>query len=188
MSYLRHLCLFAYNYVQYILCCVFCFVCLRLVSCVHNIAISLDCTFLIASSDSLTFINIQNTFYAFPRKFQHGTGTVFYFNHHTDLTQQVSIALSNILDNNIISVKITLLLSRYSRACGSYQDFLDRGFLLKMNLLNQWFILPKLKSSLRKFCGHRFLVGPFGIFKLFLSQKEYTRSYFNIDNSTIANI
>ena len=34
----------------------------------------------------------------------------------------------------------------------------------------------------------RFLVGPFGIFNLFLSQKEYTRSYFNIDNFTIANV
>jgi hypothetical protein len=31
MSYLRFLCLFAYNGVQHILCCVFCLVCLRLV-------------------------------------------------------------------------------------------------------------------------------------------------------------
>jgi len=58
------------------------------------------------------------------------------------------------LNYNIISVKITRLLSRYSRTCGSYQDFLDRGLLLKMNLLNQRFILAKLKSSLRKFYGH----------------------------------
>ena len=79
---------------------------------------------------------------------------VFYFNHHTDLTQKVSIALSNILNYNIISVKLTLLCSRYSRACASYQDFLDIGLLLKMNLLNHRFILTKLKSSLRKFCGH----------------------------------
>ena len=36
MSYLRYLCLFTYNGVQHIFCCVFwfCFVCLRLVSCV----------------------------------------------------------------------------------------------------------------------------------------------------------
>ena len=39
-------------------------------------------------------------------------------------------------------------LSWYSRACGSYQDFLDRGLLLTMQLLNQGFILVRLKSSL----------------------------------------
>jgi hypothetical protein len=44
-------------------------------------------------------------------------------------------------------------LVRYSRACGSYQDFLDRGLLLIRNLLNQGFLLVKLKSSLRKFYG-----------------------------------
>jgi hypothetical protein len=42
-------------------------------------------------------------------------------------------------------------LIRYSRACGSYQDFLDRGLLLTRKLLNQGFLLVKLKSSLRKF-------------------------------------
>jgi hypothetical protein len=41
---------------------------------------------------------------------------------------------------------------RYSRACGSYQDFLDRGFLLTRKLLNQGFLLlVKLKSSLQNF-------------------------------------
>ena len=44
-------------------------------------------------------------------------------------------------------------LIRYSRACWSYQDFLDRGFLLTRKLLKQWFLLVKLKSSLRKFFG-----------------------------------
>jgi hypothetical protein len=43
---------------------------------------------------------------------------------------------------------------RYSRACGSYQEFLDRGMLLTMKLLNQGFLLVKLKSSLRKTYGH----------------------------------
>ena len=38
LSYLRYLCLFAYSGVQHILCCVFCFVCLRLVSCVPKVA------------------------------------------------------------------------------------------------------------------------------------------------------
>ena len=44
-------------------------------------------------------------------------------------------------------------LIRYSRACGSYLDFLDRGLLLTRKLLNQGFLLVKLKSSLRKFYG-----------------------------------
>ena len=39
-------------------------------------------------------------------------------------------------------------------SCGSYQDFLDRGFLLTKKLLNQGFPLVKLKSSLRKYYGH----------------------------------
>ena len=53
---------------------------------------------------------------------------------------------------------------RYSRACGSYQDFLDRGLLLTRKLLNQGFLLVKLKSSLRKFYGrHHDLVNRYGI-------------------------
>ena len=44
-------------------------------------------------------------------------------------------------------------LIRYSRACGSYQDFLDRGLLLTRKLPNQWFLLVRLKSSLLKFYG-----------------------------------
>jgi len=38
VSYLRYLSLFAHRGVKYILCCVFCFVCLRLVFCVPNVA------------------------------------------------------------------------------------------------------------------------------------------------------
>jgi hypothetical protein len=51
-----------------------------------------------------------------------------------------------------------------SRACGSYQDFLDRGLLLTRKLLNQGFLLVKLKPSLRKFYGrHHDLVDHDGI-------------------------
>jgi hypothetical protein len=46
---------------------------------------------------------------------------------------------------------------RYSRACGSYQDFLDIGLLLTRKLLNQGFLLVKLKSSLRKFYGQPYI-------------------------------
>ena len=55
-------------------------------------------------------------------------------------------------------------LIRYSRACGSYQDFFDRGLLLTKKLLNQGFLLVKLKSSLRKFYGrHHDLVDHYRI-------------------------
>ena len=37
-------------------------------------------------------------------------------------------------------------LIRYSRAYGSYQDFLDRGLLLIWKLLNQWFLFVMLES------------------------------------------
>ena len=53
---------------------------------------------------------------------------------------------------------------RYSRACGSYQDFLDRGLLLTKKLLNQGFLIIKLKSSIRKFYRrHHDLVDRYGI-------------------------
>jgi hypothetical protein len=59
----------------------------------------------------------------------------------------------------------TSQLIRYSRACGSYQDLLDRGLLLTRKLLNQEFLLVKLKSSLRKFYGrHHDLVDRYGIY------------------------
>ena len=52
----------------------------------------------------------------------------------------------------------------YSRACGSYQDFLDRGLLLTRKLLNQGFLLVKFKSSLQKFSGRSHdLVNRYGI-------------------------
>ena len=36
---------------------------------------------------------------------------------------------------------------RYSKACGSYQDFLDRGLLVIRKLLNQGFLLVKFGIS-----------------------------------------
>jgi hypothetical protein len=53
---------------------------------------------------------------------------------------------------------------RYSRACGSYQYLRDRRLLLRRKLLNQGFLLVKLKSSLRTFYGrHHDLVDRYGI-------------------------
>ena len=55
-------------------------------------------------------------------------------------------------------------LIRYSRACISYHDFLDRGLLLTKKLLCQGFLMVKLKSSFRKFYGrHHDLVDRYGI-------------------------
>jgi len=55
-------------------------------------------------------------------------------------------------------------LIRYSRACCSYQDFFDRGLLLARKLLNQGFLLVKLKLSLGKFYGrHHDWVDHYGI-------------------------
>jgi len=55
-------------------------------------------------------------------------------------------------------------LIRYYRACDSYQDFLDRWLLLTRKLLNQGFLLVRLKSSLRKLHGrHHDLVDRYRI-------------------------
>ena len=60
-------------------------------------------------------------------------------------------------------VNISQLLP-YWRACGSYQDFFGRGLQLTRKLLNQRFLLVKLKSLLRKFCCcHHNLVDCYGI-------------------------
>jgi hypothetical protein len=73
-------------------------------------------------------------------------------------TQKPSIVYSIILCGVYISQLI-----RYYRPCGSYQDFLDRGFQLTRKLLNQGFLLVKLKSS-RKFYGRHYdLVEHYGI-------------------------
>jgi hypothetical protein len=47
----------------------------------------------------------------------------------------------------IWSIYISQLI-RYSRVCGCYRNFLDRGLLLTRKLLNQGFLLDKLQSSL----------------------------------------
>ena len=44
-------------------------------------------------------------------------------------------------------------LVRYSRACGLYNDFLDRARILTNKLLKQGFVAERLKSSLQKFLG-----------------------------------
>ena len=71
---------------------------------------------------------------------------------------------SNIPASPAYGVFISQLI-RYSRACGSYYDFLDRGMLLTRKLLNQGFLLVKFKTSLRKCYGpHHNLVDRYGIY------------------------
>ena len=50
-------------------------------------------------------------------------------------------------------IYIYLSCDTISRPCSSYHDFLDRGLLPTRKLLNQGFLVAKLKSSLQKFCG-----------------------------------
>ena len=54
------------------------------------------------------------------------------------------------LNNVIINITKVSQFIRYSRACGSYQNFLDRGLLLKRKLLKEGFLLVKIKSLIRK--------------------------------------
>ena len=42
-------------------------------------------------------------------------------------------------------------LIRYSRACGSYQDFLDIGLLLTRKLLDEWFLLVNWSHHFESF-------------------------------------
>ena len=64
---------------------------------------------------------------------------------------------------------------RYSRACGSHQNFLDRGLMLTRKLMNQGFLLFKLKSSLRRFYGpHQDLVDRYEIYP---AMTAYTDQY-----------
>jgi len=70
---------------------------------------------------------------------------------------------SNIPASPTYGVHISQLI-RYSSVCGSYHDLFDRELLLTRKLLNQGFLLVKLKSPLRTFYGrHHDLVDCYGI-------------------------
>ena len=61
----------------------------------------------------------------------------------------------NISETPAYEVYISQLI-RFSRGCCFYHDFLDVNILLTRKLLNQGFLMVKLKTSLRKFKGHHF--------------------------------
>jgi hypothetical protein len=64
---------------------------------------------------------------------------------------ELSIYMVQHSDSTYLHMEYTSKFMRYSRACDSYLDFLNRGLLLTRNLLNQGFLVVKLKSSLRNF-------------------------------------
>jgi hypothetical protein len=62
-------------------------------------------------------------------------------------------------------VNCPFICDRYSRTCASYHGFLDKWLQLARKLLNQEFLMVKLKSSFRKFYGiHHDLVNLYGIY------------------------
>ena len=85
---------------------------------------------------------------------------------------------SNIPAAPVYEVYISQLI-RYSRPCGSYQDFLDKGLLLTRKLLNQGFLLVKFKSLPRRFYGrHLDLVDRYGI-----SVSQVTTDMFHLSST-----
>jgi hypothetical protein len=91
-----------------------------------------------------------DSFYFFLRVLNQSTQ--IYISDHNKLYKM--FICSNIPAASAYGVYISQLI-RYSRARDSYQDFLDRRLLLTRKLLNQWFLLVKLKSSLRTLCDRQ---------------------------------
>ena len=82
---------------------------------------------------------------------------LFQFSH-----SELSIICSPIPTAPVYGVYISRLIL-YSRACGSYSEFFYRGFLPTRKLLNQGFLLTKLKLSLRNFYDlHHELLNHYG--------------------------
>ena len=99
----------------------------------------------------------------FVRSYEYSALILFLYRPYTLLLSMYRIPNASAIYTSAYGVYIFQLM-RYSRACGSYQDFFDKGLLLTRRLLNQGFLLFKLKSSLRKFYGrHHDLVDRYGI-------------------------
>ena len=87
----------------------------------------------------------------------------FFFRFNLQQKRCFNFHIVNFPAAPVYGVYISQLI-RYSRACGFYQDFLDRELLLIRKLLNQGFLLVKLKSSLRQlYDRHHDLVDRYGI-------------------------
>ena len=57
---------------------------------------------------------------------------------------------------HVPTMSVNVVFSLYHRACGSYYNFFDQGLLLTRKLLNQGFLVVKLKSSRKKKCSSRY--------------------------------
>ena len=126
MSYLRYVCLFMQSGVQHILCCVFCFVYLRLVCPI--LPVTLNCPYsgqlstnIYDKRDDFNFkiINFPNM-------------------------------CSNIPASPAYGVYISQLI-RYARASSNYSDLLKRHLHLRTKLLDQGYKKIRLIRSLKKF-------------------------------------
>ena len=100
-----------------------------------------------------------------PRNWQWGRIRTKLYDKRDDLNFLIvnfPFICSNILATPAYGVYLSQLI-RYSRACGSYQDSLDRWLLLTRKPMSQGFLLVKLKSLLRMFYGcHHDLVDRYG--------------------------
>ena len=69
---------------------------------------------------------------------------------------------SNIPASPAYGVYVSQLI-RYARACSTYQEFLARAKLLTIKLLKQDYLVPRLKSTFKKFYGrHADLIKHYG--------------------------
>ena len=86
---------------------------------------------------------------------------IYIYPGHYDSMKQSTMQLLSIVSENIPLLCIwqrktgTCLNSRYTKEMVDYQDFLNREMLLTRKLLNQGFLLNKLKSSIRNLYGRQ---------------------------------
>jgi hypothetical protein len=122
--------------------------------------------------------NVCFKLWSTPRNWQWGAVKNEIYDKRDDFNfpiENFSFICSNIQAASAYGLYISQLI-QYSRACGSYQDFLDRGPLLTRKLLNLRFLLVKLKSSLRKLHGrHHDLIDRYGI-----AVSQITRDMFHL--------
>ena len=84
---------------------------------------------------------------------------------HTEFAMKAITDLWAILFPNKLLDRTISHLIQYSRACGSYHDFLGRKLLLTRKLLNQGFLVVKMNSSRRTFYTHQQdLVNRYGVY------------------------
>ena len=121
----------------------------------------IPCTFSLNVKTAIKCV-VQCMAYNLSLKQTYGLLVFFFYNVNIPMVNFPFIC-SNIPAAPAHGVYISQMI-RYSRVCVFYQNFLGRVLLLTRKLLNQGFLLVKLKSSLRTFYGrHHDLVDRYGI-------------------------